>query len=186
MGRALALATLERGHEVVMISGPVQLDYPPEVELIPVVSTEEMLEACQAAFPYCDGLIGAAAPCDYRPMRVEPHKISKTGQPLALHLIETPDIVATLGSVKRPDQWLVGFVLESEDQRFRALTKLQKKSCNLMAVNGPQAMEALDNQIEVIDRAGNVIAALSGSKDDVARGLLSIIQDRLINEVIGC
>ena len=185
MGRALALAALERGHEVVMISGPVQLEYPSQVELIRVVSTEEMLEACRAAFPYCDGLIGAAAPCDYRPVRVETQKISKTGQPLELHLIETPDVVATLGATKRPDQWLVGFVLESEDQRFRALTKLQKKSCNLMAVNGPQAMESLKNQIEVIDRAGNVIAALAGSKEEVSRGLLGIIQDRLINEVIG-
>lgn len=185
MGRALAQAALENGHDVVMISGPVQLEYPAGVEHLSVISTEEMLEACLAAFPYCDGLIGAAAPCDYRPIRVETRKISKTGQPLALDLVETPDVVATLGAVKRPDQWLVGFVLETEDQRFRALTKLQRKSCNLMAVNGPQAMDALDNQIEVIDRAGNVLAAISGSKEDVARGLLSIIQDRLINEVIG-
>jgi len=64
MGGALAAAVLEAGHEAVVISGPVDLEYPQEAEVIPVVSTEDMLEACLEVFPSCDGLIAAAAPCD--------------------------------------------------------------------------------------------------------------------------
>jgi phosphopantothenoylcysteine decarboxylase/phosphopantothenate--cysteine ligase len=180
MGRALALAALDLGHEVVMVSGPVDVEYPDSVKVIWVVSTEEMLEAADHAFPSCDGLIGAAAPCDYRPVRIQPQKIAKTGQPLRLQLIETPDIVASMGSRKRPDQWLVGFALETEDQRLRALVKAEKKSCDLMVLNGPQAMHALNNEVEILNRNGDVVDSLAGSKEDVARGILRVIQAKLI------
>ncbi len=180
MGRALAQAAVEFGHEVIVVSGPVDVTYPSEVEVRFVVSTEEMLDASRDVFADCDGLIGAAAPCDYRPIKVQSQKISKTGDPLALNLIETPDVVATLGAEKNSNQWLVGFALETEDQRFRALTKLEKKSCDLMVLNGPAAMESLDNQVEIIDNRGRLVESLAGSKDDVARGILRIVQQRLI------
>ncbi|MBC7855115.1 MAG: phosphopantothenoylcysteine decarboxylase [Pirellulaceae bacterium] len=180
MGRALAEAALAAGHEVVVVSGPVTVEYPPQARVLGVISTEELLETCQREFPLCDGVIGAAAPCDYRPIHVESKKIAKTGQPLELHLVETPDVMATLGATKRPDQWLVGFALETDDQRFRALVKLEKKSCDLIVLNGPAAMDALDNQVEVLDESGQVIAALDGSKVDVARGILQVIEQRLI------
>ena len=182
MGRALAEAALAAGHEVVVVSGPVTVEYPPQATVLPVISTEELLETCQREFPYCDGVIGAAAPCDYRPIHVESKKIAKTGQPLELHLVETPDVMATLGATKRPGQWLVGFALETDDQRFRALVKLEKKSCDLIVLNGPAAMDALDNQVEVLDQSGQVIAALDGSKIDVARGILRVIRERLITQ----
>ena len=139
-----------------------------------------MLAECQRVFPTCDGLIGVAAPSDYRPVKVAEHKIHKNGEPLVLHLIETPDIVATLGAGKRPGQWLVGFALETEDQRFRAVTKMQKKSCDLMVLNGPQAIAASKNAVEVIDRDGTPVGSFSGSKDDVARELFALIENRLI------
>ena len=180
MGRALAEAALALGHDVVVISGPVAVDYPSAAEVIPVVSTEDMLAAARATFPSCEGLIGAAAPCDYRPQKVETHKIAKTGAPLMLQLVETPDVVATLGGEKRAGQWLVGFALETEDQRFRALAKLERKSCDLMVLNGPEAIDAAENQVEVLDRQGNVLASLSGEKGEVARRLLALIQARLI------
>lgn len=181
MGKALVEAALKLGHQVVVVSGPVEVIYPSEAEVIPVISTEEMLEASREAFLSCDGMIGAAAPCDYRPVHVEPHKISKTGEPLLLHLVETDDVVATLGAHKKPHQWLVGFALETEDHRLRALAKLEKKSCDLMVLNGPEAMNSLENNVELIDRAGSVLAAFSGVKQDVATGILSIIQQRLID-----
>jgi phosphopantothenoylcysteine decarboxylase/phosphopantothenate--cysteine ligase len=180
MGRALAAAALELGTEVVIVSGPVSLSYPAEAQLRPVVSTEELLAACQEIFPTCDGVIGAAAPCDYRPVRVEEHKIAKTGQPLVLNLVETPDVMATLGATKRAGQWLVGFALETDDPRFRALAKLERKSCDLIVLNGPGAIDAEDNQVEVLDHGGAVVAALAGSKESVARGILRAIDQRLI------
>ena len=179
MGRALAEAALALGHEVVVISGPVEVDYPAAARIIPVISTEDMLAAAAREFELCDGLIGAAAPCDYRPMRVESHKIAKTGQPIDLHLIETDDVVATLGA-KKGHRWVVGFALETEDHRLRALAKLEKKFCDLMVSNGPQAISSLDNEVEVITPAREVIEAVTGSKEDVATRILAIVSQRLI------
>jgi phosphopantothenoylcysteine decarboxylase/phosphopantothenate--cysteine ligase len=180
MGRALAEAALAAGHEVIVVSGPVIVEYPPQAKVLPVISTEELLETCQREFPNCDGVIGAAAPCDYRPVQVESKKIAKTGQPLELHLVETPDVMASLGAHKRLGQWLVGFALETDDQRFRALGKLIKKSCDLIVLNGPAAMDAIDNQVEILNESGQVIAAIEGSKEEVARGILRVIGERLI------
>jgi phosphopantothenoylcysteine decarboxylase/phosphopantothenate--cysteine ligase len=178
MGRALAEATLARGHEVVIVSGPVEVTYPAEARVVHVVSTEEMLAAAASEFESCDGLIGAAAPCDYRPVRVESHKINKTGQPIDLHLVETDDVVATLGQTKA-HRWVVGFALETEDHRLRALAKLEQKCCDLMVSNGPAAISALDNEVEVLTPAGEVVAVLKGSKEMVATKILSIIDERL-------
>ena len=180
MGAALAQAALDADHAVVIVSGPVEVPYPPQAEVIPVISTEEMLEASRRVFAGCEGAICAAAPCDYRPERVESHKIAKTGAPLVLHLIETPDVCATLGAAKLPRQWVVGFALETEDQRFRALVKLERKSCDLMVLNGPEAMNSPYNVVEVLDRGGHVADTLSGAKEVVARGVLAAIQRLLI------
>ena len=179
MGRALADAALARGHDVVIVTGPVEVTYPPAARVVPVVSTEEMLAAAATEFESCDGLIGAAAPCDYRPLRVESYKIAKSGQPLDLHLIETDDVVATLGQ-RKGRRWVVGFALETEDHRLRALAKLEQKCCDLMVSNGPAAISAPDNQVEIITPDGQVIAELAGTKETVADGILAIIQKRLI------
>ncbi len=181
MGRALAQAALDAGHDVIVVSGPVAVQYPAQAKVLSVVSTEELLETCQHVFPECDGAIGAAAPCDYRPVRVAQQKIAKTGEPLVLNLIETPDVMATLGATKRPGQWLVGFALETEDQHFKALTKLEKKSCDLIVLNDPSAIDSADNQVELLDRSGQVVTRLDGTKEEVARGILSAIENRLIS-----
>ncbi len=181
MGRALAASALAAGHEVIIVSGPVEVEYPAGATVVPVVSTEDMLRECQAVFGSCDGMIGVAAPCDYRPVKVAPGKINKTGEPLVLHLIETPDVVATLGSTKK-GQWLVGFALETDDHRLRAVAKLEKKSCDLMVSNGPEAMNARETNVEIIDPTGAVVQSLAGSKEEVADGIFRVIQARLITK----
>ncbi len=179
MGAALAAAALELGHEVVVVSGPVEVAYPSDAEVIPVVSTEEMLAAAREAFARCNGLIGAAAPCDYRPERVAEHKIAKTGEPLLLRLVETADVVATLGCEKG-SRWVVGFALETDDHRLRALAKLERKCCDLMVSNGVDAISSLDNSVEILDPAGNVVRHIAGSKQNVAKAILDVIEERLI------
>ena len=179
MGSALAGAAVAAGHDVVVVSGPVDVPYPGGAALVEVVSTEDMLEACLEIFPGCDGLIAAAAPCDYRPVKVAPNKISKTGEPLRLHLVETPDVVALLAAI-RQSQWMVAFALETEDQRMRALQKLERKSCDLIVLNGPGSIHSPNTQIEVINPAGKVLAALSGSKQEAAKEVLRVIQEELI------
>ncbi len=185
MGRALALAALELGHQVTIVSGPVEVSYPRRARVLRVTSTEEMLDVAREQFAHCDGLIGAAAPCDYRPQQVAPSKIAKTGDPLRLELIETPDIVATLAAERAGHQWVVGFALETEDRRLRALAKLEKKRCDLVVSNGPDAMNALDNTVEILDRQGHVVDALAGSKEVVALGILRVVQERLISPRAG-
>ncbi|MCH8923285.1 MAG: phosphopantothenoylcysteine decarboxylase, partial [Planctomycetes bacterium] len=90
------------------------------------------------------------------------------------------DIVATLGRSKG-DRWAVGFALETEDRRLRALAKLEKKSCDLMVLNGPEAMDSPDNHVELIDPTGSVLQTISGSKEHVAREIFRVIQERLID-----
>lgn len=180
MGAALARACLERGHEVVIVSGPVAIEYPAGAEVVDVVTTDQMLAAAVARFPQCDGAIGAAAPCDYRPQQIAEQKIAKTGQPLTIQLIETQDVVATLGQSKRPGQWVVGFALETDDRRFRAIVKLEKKHCDLMVSNGPEAIDSAENRVEILAADGTLVDTIDGSKQQVAAGIIDQIQRRLI------
>jgi len=179
MGSALASAALEFGHEVIVISGPVAIEYPDGATVVPVVSTEEMLRSAVDTFQDCDGLISAAAPCDYRPHHVKSNKIAKTGEPLPLQLEETDDVVATLGAEKGR-RWVVGFALETEDHRLRALAKLERKCCDLIVSNGVQAMNARDNHVEILDASGNVLKQSEGTKEFVAREIMAVIEQRLV------
>ena len=181
MGAALAASAIEAGHEVVIVSGPVNVKYPADAEVVPVVSTEEMLAACQKIFPTCNGLIAVAAPCDYRPIAVEPHKIHKSGKPLCLELVETPDIVVTLAAKKKDSQWIVAFALETEDQRMRAMQKLERKSCDLIVVNGPDAIHSEDSQVEILGKEGRTLGEFSGSKIEVAKDIFAVIARELIH-----
>jgi phosphopantothenoylcysteine decarboxylase/phosphopantothenate--cysteine ligase len=187
MGAELAAAALDLGHEVVVISGPVSIDYPKAAKVIKVRTTDEMLDAATETFPDCDGAIGAAAPCDYMPRRISTQKIAKTGDPISIELVETPDVVAMLGQQKRDNQWVIGFALETSDRRFRATVKLQQKHCDLIVSNGPTAIDSNENSVELIGPDGNVIEAISGSKSHVAARLLCqfdalLIKKKSLNE----
>ena len=178
MGSQLVDATLAAGHEVVLVTGPVEVEYSKQAQRIDVLTTEEMLEACQDQFGRCDGLIAVAAPCDYRPVTVAKNKIRKSGDSLNLELVETPDIVASLGKVKRADQWMVCFALETEDVRQRAFAKLQKKNCDLVVANTENAINSDTNSIEIVDPRGEVVWSGTGSKQIVAENILRVIQQR--------
>lgn len=179
MGAAIVGAAVAAGHEVIVVTGPVNVEYDPRARVIPVVSTEQMLDAASDAFDQCDGLIGVAAPCDYRPQQVEDQKIVKTGKPLCLELYETPDIVATLGA-RKGHRWVVGFALETSDHRFRALAKLERKCCDLIVLNSPAAMDAASNSVELLAPDWATLLKTDGPKRDVARELFGVIEQRLI------
>lgn len=179
MGAALAAAALESGHEVVIVSGPVDVRYPARADVVSVESTEDMLAACLETFPTCDGLIAAAAPCDYRPVAVSSRKIRKTGGPLRLDLEETPDVVAALAA-RKTSQWMVAFALETEDQHMRAMQKLERKSCDLIVVNGPNAIHAAETHVDILGRGGRTLGSFSGTKSEVAKNVFAIVQQQLI------
>ena len=172
MGAALADSAIARGHDVIVVTGPVQVEYSKAAQVVEVDTTAEMLEAVLKHFPSCDGLIGAAAPCDYMPRRISSDKITKSGHPIQLELVETPDIVATAAQKKLPHQWVVGFALETEDLRFRAIVKMQRKCCDMMVSNGPSAINSLTNEVEILAADGTTIAYASGDKRTVAGAII--------------
>jgi phosphopantothenoylcysteine decarboxylase/phosphopantothenate--cysteine ligase len=174
MGYAIAEAALAAGHEVVLVSGPVALAPPAGCELHPVETTSEMWEACVRLFPGCDGVIAAAAVCDYTPRVRKPGKIDKTGQPLLLELVETPDILAELGSRKQ-HRWNVGFALEAQAPHEKAVRKLHKKNCDAIVLNAPSAIGAEASAVELIDRSEQTVAQWSGDKSQIARELIAWI-----------
>lgn len=182
MGGALAQSALQMGHQVTLVSGPVAVDYPVQAKVISVVTTQEMLTVVQQLFPEHDGLIGAAAPCDYMPRKILTEKISKDGRPLQLELVETPDVVASVATSKRDNQWVVGFALETDDRRFRAIVKMQRKCCDLMVSNGPTAIDSEMNDVEILASDGLLLAQVSGSKSQVADSILERIQEVLIDK----
>lgn len=177
MGYALAAEAVARGHQVVLVSGPVELAPPKGCDVRFVQTTEEMRLACEQTFATCDGVIAAAAVCDYKPSQRVAGKMSKTGEPLTIELIETDDVLAGLGQ-KKNGRWIVGFALEATNSRENALQKLRAKNCDVVVLNDPSAIGSATNSVELIDESGQPIESWNGSKEAVARDLLNWIERR--------
>ncbi len=182
MGYALTAAALAAGHEVVLVSGPVGLTPPAGCEFHAVESSQAMYDACCQAFPGCQGVIAAAAVCDYTPARRISGKIGKTGQPLLLELVETLDVVGELGK-RKGSRWVVGFALEADpaDGRSRAFRKLEAKHCDAIVLNGPAAIGAAHNRVELIDKSGRTVAEWEADKPAVAQWLIDWIERNIGN-----
>ncbi|NOX52936.1 MAG: phosphopantothenoylcysteine decarboxylase [Planctomycetes bacterium] len=182
MGYALAQAALDAGHEVILVSGPVSLEPPPGATVCRVETTEQMRAACLKWFPQCDGVIAAAAVCDYKPRERIAGKISKTGGPISIEMIETDDVLAELGNSKGR-RWVVGFALEAANPRENALQKLRAKNCDLVVLNGPEAIGSEENCVELIDSSGHPLARWEGSKRSIARRLIEWIDGHFTPQV---
>jgi len=175
MGCALANAALELGWEVILVSGPVAVEYPPGIELHSVVSTAEMYDRALHLFPSCDIVIGAAAPCDYKPKDISGKKLSKSDFSGQVELVETQDILAALGQIKRPEQILVAFALETHDAKNRAIQKMRRKNADFVVVNTPAAIDSEEAELEIYDRSESPVRTISGSKTQLAQQLLELL-----------
>jgi len=135
MGFALAKEALLLGANVILITGPTneKLDHS-HLELIPVVSAEDMLNAVQNLFKKADIAIAAAAVADYKPKQSASQKIKKQGSDFSLELTETPDILAYMGTHKK-NQKVIGFALETENEWEHATAKLKKKKADGIVLN---------------------------------------------------
>ena len=132
MGYALARAAMEAGAKVVLVSGPVSLQAPPQVKLVSVESARQMLDACQV-LPG-DIFISVAAVADYRPANIASEKIKKHADTMELNLVKNPDILAQISlSAMRP--FCVGFAAETENIEEYARKKLQDKKLDLIFAN---------------------------------------------------
>jgi len=135
MGFAIAEEMANRGAEVTLISGPVSLKTKNKnVNLVSVVSAEEMYEKCAMHDDYNIAVM-AAAVADYTPIKVADQKIKKNGAELSLSLKKTKDILGSLGKIKRDDQILVGFALETENETSNAEKKLKGKNADIIVLN---------------------------------------------------
>ena len=135
MGYAVAEAARDRGADVTLVSGPVQLPAPNGVKLVSVQSSAELCKAVLQAGTQMDVVIQAAAPADFTPARVSDKKIKKDGEGLTLELVPTTDIAKSLGATKRPGQTFVIFAAETNDVEANARGKLDKKNADLVVAN---------------------------------------------------
>ncbi len=186
MARALAAAALARGHRVTIVSGPVAVVYPAKARVIPVVTTAEMLTESLAVLPECDGVIAAAAPCDFEPVKKTTGKIPRQGSGLSITLRPTPDVIATLAAQSKqagrkdgPLKWFVAFALEPGADRKRACEKVTAKQCDLIVVNDLAALESNSNAVEVYDARHNHVGTKKGTKKAVATWLIRLIEATL-------
>ncbi|WP_092047785.1 phosphopantothenoylcysteine decarboxylase domain-containing protein [Planctomicrobium piriforme] len=175
MGYAIVQAGIQLGWDVVLVSGPVDLAPPQGCEFHAVMTTAQMRDAALKLFPGCDGVIAAAAVCDYKPKERISGKLSKTGGPITLEMIETDDVLAELGRNKE-HRWVVGFALEAQNPRENALQKLRRKNCDWIVLNAPSAIGSETNECEFLGPTGDTLAAWSGSKAEVAGGLVGWIE----------
>lgn len=138
MGFELAKRARDMGAKVIVVSGPVTVSVPGDIDCIDVLSADEMLDACISSFPECDIAIMAAAVCDFRPAKTVCGKLKKEKDIDSLKCIEmteNPDILKTICSIKTDKQFVVGFAAESNDVVDNALTKLNSKGADMIVAN---------------------------------------------------
>lgn len=180
MGFALAEECAKRGAEVTLISGPTALSVShTAVQLIRVESAKEMHDAAKKYFPNCDVAILSAAVADYRPAEVADKKMKrKEGEDLSIHLTPNPDIARSLGEVKRENQILVGFALETDNEESNAQKKMEKKNFDFIVLNSLQDAGAGfghdTNKVTILSRSGEKQTFALKSKTEVAKDILNV------------
>ncbi len=186
MGYAIARALRDAGAKVTLVSGPVAIPEPEGVEVVRVVSAEEMLEACEEAFPEADAAILAAAVADFTPAHPKGRKIKKDeGGLTILELKETVDILKTLSS-KKGGRVVVGFAAETNDLIAHAEEKLEEKGCDLIVANDVSRADSTfgsDTDLVTFVAPDGMTELPLLPKDEVARRLVSelaeLLEDRL-------
>lgn len=177
MGFALAEECAARGAEVELLCGPVQLSTStPGIHLTRVESAQQMWEAASNLFPSMDAAILCAAVADFTPDNVADQKIKREGDDLVLRLKPTRDIAKGLGAMKREDQRLIGFALETNDELDNARKKLQKKNFDFIVLNSLQdegaGFQHDTNKITIVS-ATDVKAFPLKPKTEVARDIIA-------------
>lgn len=178
MGFAIAEELANRGAMVILVSGPVSLKIShPNIQLIKVSSAEEMHEACISRFPHMDAAVLSAAVADFTPVNPLPKKVKREKENYVLELKPTTDIAATLGKLKKQQQILVGFALETDDELANAQKKLQAKNLDfivLNSLNDPGAGFQVDtNKITIIDKRNNIQKFELKTKAEVATDIVN-------------
>ena len=178
MGYAIAKAALAAGHDVTLISGPVNLDPPPGAQFVSILTSDEMYSAVHRHARDCDVLVMCAAVADYKPREVSATKIKKHNQHFALDLTPTRDILASLPDRNR-QFLLVGFAAETNDIEENAKQKLRAKNCDIIVANdvssADSGMESDENEVTIFFRNGEKEKISRASKKIIACELVKIL-----------
>ncbi len=182
MGYAIAKAAARRGAEVTLVSGPVALPRPSYVNIVDVISAQDMYDAVMANASHADIIIKAAAVADYRPATVADNKIKKTDGDMSVPLERTKDILGTLGIQKKTGQFLCGFSMETENLLENSRGKLARKNLDMIAANNVKIAGAgfgLDTNVLTLITPDEETELPLMSKDAAADALLDAILRRM-------
>lgn len=182
MGIALAKECRNRGAEVILVLGPVALPTAyTGITVIKVTSSDEMYSACHDHFKEVDMALMAAAVADYKPEVVSEQKIKKAGDTTPeLKLVKTKDILKSLGAIKSESQVLLGFALETNNEKTNALEKLKNKNADFIVLNSLNDGAAFGsdvNKVTIFTKWGTEVAFDSKSKTAVASDIINTIID---------
>ena len=180
MGLAIAEELFNRGADVTLIMGPTAIDLPNSgIQSVRVNTAEEMYNACTRQFDKSDIAIMAAAVADFTPVEVAANKIKKTNGELVIELKKTKDILKALGEKKSKKQVLVGFALETNNEREYALGKLKSKNADMVVMNSLNDQGAGfgtdTNKISIFDKSGQEFNYELMSKKEAAKNIVDTI-----------
>jgi phosphopantothenoylcysteine decarboxylase/phosphopantothenate--cysteine ligase len=183
MGYALAEAALAAGHEVTLVSGPVNIAAPPEARIHRVETAREMYDTVASHIGQTEVLICCAAVADYRVAEVAGEKIKKSGENLTLNLVPNPDILGSARSVFGFRGFLVGFAAETEKVLEHARGKLERKGCDLLVANDVSrsdiGFDRDENEVLLIWPKRPTETLAMESKREIARQLIERIEHAL-------
>lgn len=176
MGYSLAKAATDMGANVILISGPTNLEKPINLkEYVQVRSAQEMYEECIKRFKDMDIAIACAAVADYRPKTYSSEKIKKKDGELTIVLDRNPDILFEMGKLKE-NQYLIGFAAETQDLLKNALGKLERKNLDMIIANDASNMQKATNEIFIIKNSEDIKSIPEKAKEELAYDILKEIK----------
>lgn len=179
MGVAIAEELATRGAEVQLVLGPSEIEVDKNISIKRVTSASEMYDECMGKFDTYDIIVMAAAVADFTPEIKSKEKIKKAGNEFSLKLLKTKDILSKAGEIKSEKQTLVGFALETNNEKENALEKLSKKNADLIILNSLKDQGAgfgyNTNKITIFDKRGKEYKFPKKSKKEVANDIVNTI-----------
>jgi phosphopantothenoylcysteine decarboxylase / phosphopantothenate---cysteine ligase len=185
MGFAIAEELADQGADVELITGPTHLLIEhSNIKVTRVVSAEEMFRQCSSKFAATQIIVLSAAVADYKPAHKADQKIKKSADEMVVELTKTHDIAAELGKLKKNGQLIVGFALETENERANAEKKIISKNFDLIVLNSLNDKGAGfghdTNKIAILDKKGGAKEFNLKSKKEVAKDIVSAIVDAIV------
>ena len=178
MGYLISEEAIKRGHKVILISGPTYLKPPDGIKVVKITSAEEMKEAVLKYFPEYDVLIMAAAVSDWKPEKKYRGKLKRKKE-WNLKLIPNPDILKEVSKIKKENQIVIGFALETENIEKNALKKLKEKKLDLIIGNTTEFFgEGKPSKVVFISKDGKVKKYKRIKKEKVAEKIVNWIEKK--------